>query len=51
DILISFVYKLAFGGMNRQYGFACAVSILIFIIVASISAISFRKTRALEELN
>jgi hypothetical protein len=27
------------------------VSILIFLIVATISAISFRKTRALEELS
>jgi arabinogalactan oligomer / maltooligosaccharide transport system permease protein len=50
DILISFVYKLAFGGANRQYGFACAVSIIIFVIIATISAISFRRTRALEEL-
>jgi arabinogalactan oligomer/maltooligosaccharide transport system permease protein len=51
DILITFVYKIAFGGVNRQYGLACAVSILIFLIVATISAISFRKTRALEELS
>lgn len=51
DILISFVYKLAFQGVNRQYGLACAISILIFLIVASISAATFRKTRALEELN
>jgi len=50
DILITFVYRLAFGGVNRQYGLACAVSILIFAIVASISAITFRKTRALEDL-
>ncbi len=51
DILITFVYKIAFGGINRQYGLACAISILIFLIVASISAASFRKTKALEELN
>ncbi|MGN6246052.1 MAG: ABC transporter permease subunit [Motilibacteraceae bacterium] len=51
DILISFVYKLAFGGTNRQYGFACAVSILIFVIIATISGLLFRKTRTLEELN
>ncbi|MBO9553919.1 ABC transporter permease subunit [Cellulomonas sp.] len=50
DILITFVYRLAFGGVNRQYGLACAVSILIFAIVASISAATFRKTRALEDL-
>ncbi len=51
DILITMVYKVAFGGTNRQYGFACAVSIIIFFIVATLSAISFRKTRALEEIN
>jgi arabinogalactan oligomer/maltooligosaccharide transport system permease protein len=51
DILISFVYRLAFGGVNRQYGLACAISLLIFIIVAGISAYSYRKTKVLEEMN
>ena len=51
DILISFTYKVAFGGLGRQYGLACAISVLIFIIVATISAVSFRRTRVLEEIN
>lgn len=51
DILITFVYKLAFGGVNRQYGVASAISIIIFFVVAGISAISFRKTRVLEDLS
>ena len=51
DILISLVYKIAFIGANRDYGLASAFSILIFIIVAVISAIGFRQTKALEELN
>ncbi|MFV0319960.1 MAG: ABC transporter permease subunit [Microbacterium sp.] len=51
DILISMVYKVAFTGQNRDYGLAAAFSILIFIIVAVISIISFRKTKALEDLN
>jgi arabinogalactan oligomer/maltooligosaccharide transport system permease protein len=51
DLLISFIFKLAFGDNGtRQYGFACAVSILVFVIVATVSALSFRRTRALEEL-
>lgn len=50
DILITFVYKLAFGGMDRQYGFATAVSIIIFVVIATISGLSFRRTRALEDL-
>jgi arabinogalactan oligomer/maltooligosaccharide transport system permease protein len=51
DILISMVYKVAFVGANRDYGLASAFSILIFLIVAIISIVSFRQTKALEELN
>jgi arabinogalactan oligomer / maltooligosaccharide transport system permease protein len=51
DILISYTYKIAFqAGGGAQYGLAAAVSIFIFFIVAGISAISFWKTRALEEI-
>jgi arabinogalactan oligomer / maltooligosaccharide transport system permease protein len=50
DILISYTYKLAFaGGRGADYGFASAVSVIIFILVATISAISFRYTRTFEE--
>ena len=51
DILISMVYKVAFTGQTRDYGLASAFSIIIFILVAVISIISFRKTKALEDLN
>ncbi|WP_157155131.1 ABC transporter permease subunit [Diaminobutyricimonas sp. LJ205] len=51
DILISMVYKVAFTGQTRDYGLASAYSIIIFIVVAVISIIAFRKTKALEELN
>ena len=51
DILISMVYKVAFTGESRDYGLASAFSIIIFLLVAVISIISFRKTKALEELN
>ncbi len=37
------------GGEGAQYGLAAAVSIFIFFIVAGISAISFWRTKALEE--
>jgi arabinogalactan oligomer/maltooligosaccharide transport system permease protein len=51
DILISYTYKIAFqGGSGAQYGLAAAVSIFIFFIVAGISALSFWRTRALEEI-
>lgn len=51
DILISMVYKVAFVGANRDYGLASAFAIIIFILVAGISIISFRRTKSLEELN
>jgi arabinogalactan oligomer/maltooligosaccharide transport system permease protein len=51
DILISMVYKVAFTGQTRDYGLASAFSIIIFLIVAIIAIISFRKTKALEDLN
>jgi arabinogalactan oligomer/maltooligosaccharide transport system permease protein len=51
DILITFVYKIAFSGsVGADYGLASAFSILIFLIVGSISFITFRRTRALEDM-
>ncbi len=51
DILISYTYKLAFaGGRGSDYGFASAVSLVIFILVAAISAVSFRYSRTFEEV-
>ncbi|WP_457099040.1 ABC transporter permease subunit [Microbacterium sp. P5_E9] len=51
DILISMVYKVAFVGSERDYGLASAFSVIIFVVVATISWIAFRQTKALEELN
>lgn len=51
DLLISLVYKLSFGTTGNQWGFAAALSVLIFLVVATISAISFKQTRSLEEIN
>ncbi|TFC48630.1 ABC transporter permease subunit [Cryobacterium sp. TMT1-21] len=51
DILISMVYKVAFVGASRDYGLASAFSIIIFLLVALVSIISFKQTKALEELN
>jgi arabinogalactan oligomer / maltooligosaccharide transport system permease protein len=51
DILISYTYRLAFeSGRGADWGLASAIAIIIFLMVATISAISFRNTRALEEL-
>src|SRR6266498_424845 len=52
DILISYTYKIAFAnGLGQDYGLASAVSIIIFFIVATISTISFSRTKVLENLN
>jgi arabinogalactan oligomer/maltooligosaccharide transport system permease protein len=51
DILISYTYKLAIAtGKGSDYALASAVSIIIFLIVAVISVISFSKTRAMENI-
>jgi arabinogalactan oligomer / maltooligosaccharide transport system permease protein len=51
DILISYTYKLAFeSGKGRDYGVAAALSIVIFLIVAAISAGTFWRSRSLEEV-
>lgn len=51
DIMITMVYKVAFGGGGgRDLGLASALSILIFIIVTIVAVVSFKRTKALEEL-
>jgi arabinogalactan oligomer/maltooligosaccharide transport system permease protein len=50
--LITLVYKVAFGETSgRDYGLASAFSIIIFLLVAGISLIGFRRTKALEEIH
>ncbi|NNL69942.1 MAG: maltose ABC transporter permease, partial [Acidimicrobiia bacterium] len=52
DILISYTYRLAFeSGRGADFGLAAGIGILIFMIVATISAISFKRTAVFEELN
>jgi arabinogalactan oligomer/maltooligosaccharide transport system permease protein len=51
DILISYSYKIAFAsGKGQDYALASTISIFIFVIVATVSAISFSRTKALENL-
>jgi arabinogalactan oligomer/maltooligosaccharide transport system permease protein len=51
DLLITYTYRLAFGVGGAQYGFAAAISVFIFVLVAVMSIVMFRRTRALEEIN
>lgn len=52
DILISYVYNLAFaGGRGAQYGQAAAITMIIFVIVAVITLLQFRFTQMWEEVS
>jgi arabinogalactan oligomer/maltooligosaccharide transport system permease protein len=52
DILITMVYRISgVAGGAADYGLAAALSIVIFVIVGAISALMFRRTRRLEEMN
>ena len=52
DILISYVYNLAFSGSRGvNYGFAAAITIIIFFVVGAITLFQFRYTRMWEEVS
>jgi arabinogalactan oligomer/maltooligosaccharide transport system permease protein len=51
DILITFVDKLAFSGTFRQFGFASAIAVVIFIVIAGISYVGFKRTQTFEEID
>jgi ABC-type sugar transport system permease subunit len=52
DILISYVYNLAFtASRGVEYGFAAAITIIIFFIVGAITLFQFRYTRMWEEVS
>jgi ABC-type sugar transport system permease subunit len=52
DILISYVYNLAFtASRGVDYGFAAAITIIIFFIVGAITLFQFRYTRMWEEVS
>jgi ABC-type sugar transport system permease subunit len=52
DILLSYTYRLAFGGaQGADYGFAAAIGIFIFVIVATLTFLNFRFTGALEKVS
>lgn len=51
DILISYTYGLAFGNdRGADYGYASAIAIVIFAIVAVVTLIQFRFTRQWEQV-
>ena len=49
DILISYTYKIAFGSQSFQdFGLASAISVIIFLLVASISMYGLRRSKVME---
>jgi ABC-type sugar transport system permease subunit len=51
DILISYVYKMAFaGGRDAQYGLAASITMIIFVLVAVMTLLQFRYTKMWEEV-
>ncbi len=51
DIIISYVYNLAFAsGRGVQYGYASAISVVLFGLIAAMSLIQFRFTNMWEEV-
>ncbi|GII00333.1 ABC transporter permease subunit [Planobispora takensis] len=51
DLLITYTFRLAFGQQGAQYGLASAMSVYVYLIVAVISIISFRRTRVFKEVD
>lgn len=50
DILISYAFRLAFGGgRGADFGLASAITIIIFMMVAGITLLQFRFTKGWEE--
>lgn len=51
DLLISFTFNLAqASGRGQQFGLATAIVVVIFLVLATTSALSFRLTKRLEEI-
>ncbi len=49
DILVSYTYRIAFRDSGQDFGLAAAISTLIFILVALLSIVNLRLTKANEE--
>jgi maltose/maltodextrin transport system permease protein len=46
DILVSYTYRIAFEDSGQNFGLAAAISTLIFVMVAILSVINLRLTKA-----
>jgi maltose/maltodextrin transport system permease protein len=46
DILVSYTYRIAFQDSGQNFGLAAAISTVVFVLVAALSAVNLRLTRA-----
>ncbi|PWH06884.1 sugar ABC transporter permease [Brachybacterium endophyticum] len=51
DIIISMVYRAAFGGSGADFGFASAMSVALFVLTGILAAVQFRFTARLEDIS
>jgi ABC-type sugar transport system permease subunit len=50
DILISYVYRLAFASAGQDFGYASAITVIIFMILVFITIFQYRYMRIWEEV-
>ncbi len=50
DILISYVYRLAFASAGQDFGYASAITVIIFFILATITLFQYRFMRTWERV-
>lgn len=50
DILISYTYNIAFGNRGSDYGYASAITIVIFAVVAIVTLMQYRFTKTWEQV-
>ena len=44
DILITWIYKMSMEGQTKNYAVACALGVLVFVIIAAFSLISYSRS-------
>ena len=44
DILITWIYKMSMEGQTKNYAVACALGVLVFIVIATFSLISYSRS-------
>ncbi|MBB6121980.1 ABC transporter permease subunit [Nocardiopsis algeriensis] len=51
DLLITYTYRMAFSEATAQYGYAAALSVMIFLVVSVMSVVSLWRSKTLKEVD